>query len=186
MKRKLFACRLTLFVLVLAFFAGVRANAQCDPKSQNPPSPPAQTSVTLGGKDVTIYYCAPSMRGRKIFGGLVPYGQWWRTGANTSTTIKTETSLEIGTLKVPAGTYTLYTLPSEANWTLIVNKQTGQWGTVYKQDMDFGRTGMTRAPAPSSPVETFKIDFENTKGKKTQLHLIWDTTDVYVPVKAGK
>ncbi|GGH05427.1 DUF2911 domain-containing protein [Silvibacterium dinghuense] len=183
MKRKLFACRLTLLVLVLSLFAGVRAHAQCDPHNPNPPSPPAQASVSLGGSDVTIYYCAPSMRGRKIFGSLLPYDKWWRTGANSATTIKTSTGLMIGSLMVPAGTYTLYSIPSETTWKLIVNKQTGQWGTVYKPEMDLGRTDMMKGEAPSSPVETFKISFEKTEGKKTQLHLIWENTDVYVPVE---
>ena len=80
------------------------------------------------------------MRGRKIMGGLVPYGKVWRTGANPATTLITKANLKIGTLDVPAGTYTIYTLPNEDQWLLIVNKQTGQWGTVYHEDQDLGRT----------------------------------------------
>ena len=67
---------------------------------------------------------------------------------------------------------------------MIVNKQTGQWGTVYNQDQDLGRTDMRKGPTPTSPVEVFAIKFENTKGKKTELHLIWENTDVFVPVTA--
>jgi hypothetical protein len=184
--RKLFACKASLLVLAIFVFALTQAHAQCNPHAANPPSPPAQAAVTLDGQSVTIDYCAPSMRGRKIFGGLVPYDHWWRTGANTSTTLKTETDLRIGTLKVPAGTYSIYSLPSAGAWKLIVNKQTGQWGTVYKPEMDLGRVEMRKGEAPSAPVETFKITFENTAGNKTQLHLIWDKTNVYVPVEAIK
>ena len=124
------------------------------------------------------------MRGRKIMGDLVPYGKVWRTGANPATTLKTAANLKIGDLTVPAGTYTIYSLPSETTWKLIVNKQTGQWGTVYNRDQDLGRTDMMKGPIPSAPVEQFAIKFENTAGKSTQLHLIWENTDVYVPVTA--
>lgn len=153
-------------------------------KAQNLPSPPAQAEVSLNGKQVTIHYNAPSMRGRKIFGGLVPYGKPWRTGANPATSLKTDTNLMIGKLSVPAGSYTIYSLPSESTWKLIINKQTGQWGTEYHQDQDLGRVDMQRAPAPSTPVEKFEIKFESTHGNQTELHLIWDTTDVFVSVTA--
>jgi hypothetical protein len=186
MSRKLFACRPYLLAFAIFVLALTQAHAQCDPHAANPPSPPAQAAVTLGGKSVTIDYCAPSMRGRKIFGALLPYDHWWRTGANTSTTLKTETDLRIGTLKVPAGSYSIYSIPSATTWKLIINKQTGQWGTVYKEDQDLGRVNMTAGSAPSAPVETFKITFEHTTGNKTQLHLIWENTNVYVPVEAIK
>jgi hypothetical protein len=184
MNRKLFACRTSLLALAVFVFAIAQAHAQCDPHSANPPSPPAQASVTLDGKPLTIDYCAPSMRGRKIFGGLLPYDKVWRTGANTSTTLKTQSTLHIGDLTVAPGTYTIYSLPSDHGWKLIINKQTGQWGTVYKQDQDLGRVKMLEGHLPGSPVETFKITFEHTSGNKTELHLIWETTNVYVPVTA--
>ncbi|MBB6147145.1 hypothetical protein HNQ77_005130 [Silvibacterium bohemicum] len=186
MNRTLFACRTSILAVAFLVFSLVQAHAQCDPHAANPPSPPAQASVTLSGKSITIDYCAPSARGRKIFGGIIPYDHWWRTGANTSTTLKTETDLRIGTIKVPAGTYSIYSIPSATAWKLIVNKQTGQWGTVYKPEMDLGQVNMTAGDSPSSPVETFKITFEHTAGNKTQLHLIWENTNVYVPVEAVK
>lgn len=151
---------------------------------KKPLSPPEKASITLNGKAVTIDYGAPSARGRKIFGGLVPYDHWWRTGANPATTLKTETNLKIGDLSVPAGTYTVYSLPSAGTWKLIINKQNGQWGTKYDEKQDLGRTDMQKGPPPSSPVETFQIKFENTSGAKTELHLVWENTDVYVPVEA--
>lgn len=171
--------------LCCALFAAVLSSsafAQADKKSR--PSPPEQASVSLGGHNVTIDYSAPSMRGRKIFGGLVPYDKEWRTGANEATTIKSDVNLRIGNLGVPAGTHTLYSIPSEKGWTLIVNNQTGQWGTVYDQLKDLGRVKMSEGAMPSSPVETFQIKFEDTKDLSTELHLQWETTNVYVQVTA--
>ncbi|TCK72010.1 DUF2911 domain-containing protein [Acidipila rosea] len=158
------------------------ASAQMDKKA--PLSPPEKASVMLNGKAITIDYSAPSMRGRKIMGGLVPWDKEWRTGANAATTLKTAVNLKIGSLSVPAGTYTLYSIPSQSSWRLIVNKQTGQWGTMYDPTKDLGRVDMMNGTAPSSPVEMFQIKFENTSGNKTELHLVWDKTDVYVPVTA--
>jgi ABC-type oligopeptide transport system substrate-binding subunit len=146
-------------------------------------SPPAETSQTVDGKTVSIKYSAPSVRGRKIFGGLVPYDKVWRTGANAATTLKTEANLKIGTATVPAGTYTLYTLPSEGTWKLIINKQTGQWGTVYKQDQDLARVDMKKETLPA-PQEVMSITLEPFHGKSSSLHVRWETTDVSVPVKA--
>jgi hypothetical protein len=146
-------------------------------------SPPAKATVQLDGKPVSIAYNTPFMRGRKIFGGLVPYGQVWRTGANPATTFKTAANLKIGTATVPAGTYTLYTLPSPGAWKLIINKQTGQWGTEYHASRDLARVDMQKKTLPK-PQEQMSISFEGTHGNSTQLHIRWDTTDVWVPVVA--
>lgn len=146
-------------------------------------SPPATATVQLSSKQVTIDYHTPFMHGRKIFGGLVPYGQVWRTGANQATSLKTDANLKIGTADVPAGNYTLYTLPSDGTWKLIINKQTGQWGTKYDQSQDLARVDMRKSTLPA-PQEKMSISFENTRGNRTQLHVRWDTTDVWVPVIA--
>ena len=184
MSRKQFCCRKFLLAAAVVLFSFGYVHAQCDPHNPNPPSPPEQASVTLNGKPLTIDYCAPSVRGRKIFGGLVPYGKVWRTGANSATTLKTQSTLRIRDLIVPPGTYTLYTLPEEHGWKLIVNKQTRQWGTEYHQEQDLGRVDMLEGVIPSAPVEKFLIDFDHTQGNKTELHLHWDTTNVYVPITA--
>ena len=148
------------------------------------PSPAATSSVRLEGKPVTVNFNSPSMRGRKIMGGLVPYDKVWRTGANPATTLITAADLKIGNLSVPAGTYTLYTLPSERDaWMLIVNKQNGQWGTEYDQGQDLGRTPMTQN-ALSRPQEMMSITFENTHGKTTEMHVKWEKVDEYVTVTA--
>jgi hypothetical protein len=186
MSWKRLSYRTLLLTIATLAFAFAQANAQCKPpaKQQPPLSPAEQASVTLNGKTVTIDYCAPSLRGRNVGDQVAPYGKVWRTGANTATTLHTDANLRISDQVVPAGTYTLYTVPSKEGWTLIINKQTGQWGTVYDQSKDLCRVPMSNGPAPPSPVETFKIDFEHTHGNKTELHLLWGNTDVYVPVTA--
>jgi hypothetical protein len=153
------------------------------PATKALPSPAATANVTLNGKSVVIHYNSPRMKGRKIMGGVVPYGQVWRTGANPATTLITATSLKIGTLTVPAGTYTIYTLPNADQWLLIVNKQTGQWGTEYTQAQDLGRTPMQHKTL-SAPQENMSISFEHSQGSSTELHVKWETTDEYVTVQA--
>ena len=154
------------------------------PDGKKLPSPAADATVSLGGKMLKINYNSPSVRGRTIFGGQVPYGEVWRTGANPATSFTTAASLRIGNLRVPAGSYTLYSLPSERDaWQLIVNRQTGQWGTEYSQGKDLGRTPMT-GNALAAPQEMMSLSFENTHGTTTQLHMKWDKVDEYVTVTA--
>ena len=150
---------------------------------QNRPSPPATADVTLAGKQITIKYSRPSMRGRKIVGGLVPYGEVWRTGANEATTLMTPVNLNIGGANVPAGQYTLWTLPSEGVWKLIINKQTGQWGTDYDQSQDLVRVDMQKA-STSAPVEQFLISWKKQGDRKAELVMEWERTRVSVPVEA--
>jgi Protein of unknown function (DUF2911) len=147
------------------------------------PSPPATANVTVAGGTITIKYNTPQMRGRKIMGGLVPYGKVWRTGANPATTLITTVPLKFGTLLVPAGTHTIYTLPSEDTWQLILNNQTGQWGLTYNQSMDLGRVPMLAKPM-AAPQEGMSLSFENTTATSTELHMRWETTDRYVVITA--
>ncbi len=184
--RKFFYCRSFLLGVAAVMFTIAQAHSQCKPPAnQNPPlSPAAQTSVSLDGKSITIYYCAPSLRGRTVGDQIAPYDKVWRTGANTSTTMVTEATLRIGKLVVPAGTYTLYSIPAKSGWLLIVNKQTGQWGTVYNSGQDLGRVKMMDGIVGSAPVEKFQIDFAHTHGNKTEMHLRWGLANVYVPVEA--
>ncbi len=148
------------------------------------PSPVAQAEVTLDGKAITIHYNSPRMRGRKIMGDLVPYGKVWRTGANPATSFVTDGDIKIGDLNVPAGKYTLYTLPAESGWHLIINKQTGQWGTVYNQDQDLGRVPMRSRTLPA-PQEDMSISFEHTTKDSTELHVRWENTDEWVKIEAA-
>ena len=163
----------TRIVFVLLLACAVTSPAQV--------SPPATATVAISGKKLTISYSAPAMRGRKIMGALVPYGRWWRTGADSATTFQTEADLDIGGLKVPKGAYTIYTLPGAKEWLLIVNKQVGQFGTEYDQKQDLGRVKMTLAQTPA-PVERFKIELLSTGGNKGLLKMTWERTDVSVPI----
>ena len=147
------------------------------------PSPPATANVTLGSTSVKIDYSVPSMKGRKIFGGLVPYDHWWRLGANEATALTTSGDLNINGTNVPAGNYTLFALPSQGTWKLIVSKATGEWGTNYDSSKDFARIDMHKS-ALSSPQEKFSISFENTNGKSTEMHARWENTDASVPITA--
>jgi hypothetical protein len=137
------------------------------------PSPPAQAQCKLSdGKTITVDYSSPRMKGRKIFGGLVPYGEVWRTGANDATTFVTTANLTVGGKSVPAGNYTIFTVPNQDKWTLIVNKKTGEWGIPYKWEADeLLRTDM-KVSETSSPVENFTIAFDQTGGACT-LNIIW-------------
>lgn len=148
-----------------------------------PASEAATASVTVGGGTIDIHYSTPHMRGRKIMGGLVPYGQVWRTGANPATTLITSVPLVFGTLLVPAGTHTIYSLPSAGEWQLIINNETGQWGTEYKPEMDLGRIPMKAKPM-TAPQEVMSISFEHTTANSTELHVRWETTDRYVTIMA--
>jgi hypothetical protein len=153
-----------------------------DDKSKRP-SPPGTAEIKLGGKQVKIEYGRPSMRGRKVFGELVPFGQVWRTGANEATTLTTETDLMVGSAHVPAGKYTLYTLPAENGWKLIINKQTGQWGTEYDPAQDLVRVDMKKELI-EIPIEQFTISFL-PKGDAAMLRLDWEKTRAQVEVKAA-
>lgn len=170
-------------LLTTASFAQMGSTQTEKPTAKPLLSPPATAEVSLNGKQVTIHYNSPRIKGRKIGVEVVPYGKIWRTGANPATTFITTTNLKIGTLDVPAGTYTIYTLPSADQWLLIVNKQTGQWGTEYSESKDLGRTPMQGKTLPSSQ-EDMSISFEHIRGSSTELHVKWATTDEWVDVHA--
>jgi len=169
-------------VPLLAFMLTTLAVPQQD-KSQRP-SPPGTAEVTLHGKKITIEYGRPSLRGRKME-TLTPDGQVWRTGANEATALATDADLNIGGANVPAGKYTIYTLPSEGTWKLIVNKQTGQWGTVYNKDQDLVRVDMQKSET-SGLVEQFTISFvkKGNSDDTADLVMEWETTRLTVPIKA--
>ncbi|HEV2149347.1 MAG TPA: DUF2911 domain-containing protein [Longimicrobiaceae bacterium] len=154
---------------------------------QQPVASPRDTArMEAAGATVLVDYGRPYMRGRKIMGGLVPYGKVWRTGANAATTLVTEADLRIGDTEVPKGTYTLYTLPTAEGWHLIVNRQTGQWGTQYDPAQDLARIPM-RVTRLRRPVEQFTIALEPGKGGPGEMVLTWENTRASVPltVKRG-
>jgi hypothetical protein len=150
------------------------------------PSPPAKANCKFAdGKTITVDYSSPRIRGRKIFGGLVPFGEPWRAGANEATTFVISAKLKVGDKVVPAGSYTLFTLPEQNKWTLIVSKQTGEWGIPYPgAESDFTRTGMKLSSLPT-PLENFTIGFDQT-GQTCTLHMDWETTRASVDITEAK
>jgi Protein of unknown function (DUF2911) len=151
------------------------------------PSPPASAECKFSdGKTVKIDYSSPRVKGRKIFGAsgeqaLVPYGQIWRTGANESTTFVTDTNVMVGGKSVPAGSYTIFTVPNANEWTLVVSKKTGEWGTDYPGEKeDLVRVPM-KASTNGPPVENFLIAFDQ-QGNSCRLRMEWDTTVASVEI----
>jgi Protein of unknown function (DUF2911). len=134
----------------------------------------------IGGANLKIDYGRPSKRGRVIFGSIVRWNQVWRTGANLATHFSTDTDLQIGSTRVPAGTYTLFTIPSQSGWTLIISSETGEWGTDYDPKFDFARIPM-QVTTLSSPVEKFTIDIVAI-GAQPTLRLLWDTVQASIPI----
>ncbi|MCX7984999.1 MAG: DUF2911 domain-containing protein [Bacteroidetes bacterium] len=140
------------------------------------PSPRTKAHQTIGGTTINIHYGQPSARGRKIFGGVVPYGIVWRTGANEATELSLSGDIWIGKTKIPRGTYSLYTLPTKKNWWLIINKQTGQWGTEYHKSMDLARVPLVLRTLPHH-VEKFTIVIERTDTNRGKIKLVWECTE---------
>jgi hypothetical protein len=143
-------------------------------------SPPANAAAVIGGKNVSVAYYAPSMHGRPVMGGLVPFGQVWCTGANYATAITADAGLQMGSLKLPKGSYSIWTIPTEKEWTLIINKQTGQFHLNYDPSRDFGRTRMNLKTL-ATPVETFRIEVRPEGGNKGTLALLWERTEDSIP-----
>ncbi len=144
-------------------------------------SPRDSVEIMLGGKKITVNYSRPSARGRRIVGGLVPYDRVWRTGANEATKFVTEADLEVGGLVVPKGSYTLYTLPSRGQWKLIINKQTGQWGTEYSSQRDLARIKLEKKRL-TNPVEKFTIALEHAPAGTVILKIEWEKTSLSIPI----
>jgi hypothetical protein len=148
------------------------------------PSPAASATCDLGGgKSIKTDYSSPRMKGRKIYGGLVPYGQVWRTGANEATTFVTDADLIVGGKPVPAGNYTIFTVPGAEKWTLIINKKTGEWGIPYKYESDeLARVDM-KVSKLSAPAENFTISYKKL-GPGCIMMLDWENTRAAVEIGA--
>jgi hypothetical protein len=145
-------------------------------------SPAAAVKQRVGLTDIEVTYSRPSMRGRAIFGQLEPYGAVWRTGANNATKITLSTAVKFQGTEVPAGTYALFTIPERNEWTVILNKVPGQWGSyAYDSANDVARVKVTPVALPE-PIETFAITFSDlASGSGATLNLWWEK--VRVPVK---
>jgi len=165
-------------VILFALTLCVVSSAQQD-KSKRP-SPPAQAQCKFSdGKTIAVDYSSPRMKGRKIFGELVPYGQVWRTGANEATTFVTTAALTSEGRDIPAGNYTIFTLPEQNKWTLIVSKHTGEWGIPYKYESEEVARVPMSASQTSGPVENFTISFDQG-GSTCSMKLSWEKTEASV------
>lgn len=143
-------------------------------------SPRDSVQALFAGKSITIVYGRPSARGRRIMGGVVPYNQIWRTGANEATTIKTDTDLVIGGTTIPRGTYSLYTLPTKSSWQLVLNREVGQSGLVYHQQQDIARVKLQKS-ALRNYVERFTVSIEKVGPASGNLKLAWEKTQLSIP-----
>jgi hypothetical protein len=147
-------------------------------------SPHVRTDWTIDGANVSIEYGRPSLKGRTPGKDIDPYdGREWRTGADEATTIKTDKMLMFGSLHVPAGTYTIYTIPTGGTWHLVLSKKTGQWGVPYPKGEDLGRAPMTLGKAPAA-AEQLNFSIQDTPAGAT-LHIDWGTTRASIPFTVG-
>ena len=148
------------------------------------PSPAASATCDLGGgKTVKTDYSSPRVKGRKVYGELVPFGQVWRTGANEATTFVASADVNVGGKNVPAGSYTIFTVPNADGWKLIVNKKTGEWGIPYKYESDeLARVDMKVSKLPST-VENFTIAYDKSANGCT-MRIDWEKTRASVDISA--
>lgn len=182
---------MTRFVLAVAlsamgmmFGTAVSAQKTTEVHKGKAGSPHVKTEWTIDGANLSIEYGRPSLKGRAPGKDIDPYdGREWRTGADEATTLVTSRPLKFGNLSVPAGTYTLYTIPNGGTWHLIVSKTTGQWGVPYPKGEDLGRAPMTLGKAPKA-AEQLTISVADTQAGGT-LHIDWGTTRASIPFTVG-
>lgn len=173
---------LTLALVSFASFCAPALLAETPAKLEFPAaSPSSVVKQRVGITDVEITYSRPSVKGRTIFGGLVPHGQTWRTGANQATQISFSTPVKAEGKDLPAGTYELFTIPGESEWTVIFHKPMSQWGTyTYKEENDVLRVAVSPVKL-AQPVESLEIGFDALRDDGATLQIAWDKT--LVPVK---
>lgn len=179
MNVKSLSCSLAL-VCGLAFVCRLPAQT---PRIDFPAASPACTlKQRVGFTDIEVDYSRPGVKGRAIFGGIVPYGQVWRTGANQATRLTFSTPVKLEGHEIPAGTYALFTIPGEHEWTIIINKGANQWGAFqYNEKDDVVRFKVTPVMLTDTRIETFAIEFNRIRDQSAVLTLVWDRT--VVPIR---
>ena len=178
MKRSVLA--VALAATAMTFGTAVHAQKTTEVHPGKAGSPHVKTEWTIDGANLSIEYGRPSLKGRVPGKDIDPYeGREWRVGADEATTLVTSRALKFGNLSLPAGTYTLYTIPTGGTWHLVVSKATGQWGVPYPKGQDLGRAPMTLGKA-AKPAEQLTISVEDTKAGGT-LHVDWGTTRASIP-----
>ncbi len=185
-KIRLISSFAVLTLLLLSAAHPRSASAQDTEPAPDPrPSPLALAQITLDdGTYVKIHYSSPRMRGREIFGGLVPLNEVWRFGANEATELTSTQPIRFGGQELPAGTYAIFAIPGADTWTIIVNESLGQWGAFsYSDDYDVTRMEVPAQAAPKSH-EAFTIRLEKTDGEPgATMVAVWDDTQISVPIQ---
>lgn len=171
MKRIINACTFTFAFLLLA---AVSVDAQIKTPA---PSPFCSLTQSVGLMEVSIKYSRPGVKDRVIYGKLVPYGELWRTGANASTKISFSDDATVGGVKVPAGDYSLYTIPGESSWTIIINKNLKTGTSDYNKEEDAARFTV-KPTRVNQKVETFTINVTDVKMDAANIELVWENTSV--------
>ncbi len=164
----------TIFIATIALAATAQLKTPA-------PSPTQTIKQDFGMSSVELIYSRPAMKGRKVFGDLVPWNKVWRTGANNATRLKFNDDVMIGGQALKAGEYALYTVPAENEWEIIINKGSANWGTNYKMEDDVFRVKVKPVKL-NEAVETFTMQFANVKPTSTDLQIMWDRTAVSVPI----
>jgi hypothetical protein len=166
--------------VVLALAAGLTVSAQktTEVHPGKGGSPHVRSEWTIDGANISVQYGRPYLKGRQE-SQVMPPGKEWRTGADEATTLRTDRDLAFRDLKVPAGTYTLYTVPGEKQWQLVISKKTGQWGVPYPAGADLGRVPMD-VQKTASPVEQLTISVHDTQ-KGGELRIEWGTVSARAP-----
>jgi hypothetical protein len=182
MKRSVLAAALAASTLMFGTALHAQKTTQVHPGKAG--SPHVKSEWTIDGANLSIEYGRPFLKGRTPGKDVDPYeGREWRTGADEATTLTTSRALKFGNLSLPAGAYTLYTIPTGGTWHLIVSKKTGQWGVPYPKGEDLGRTPMTLGKAPNA-AEQLTISVADTQAGGT-LHIDWGTTRASIPFTVG-
>jgi len=176
--------QISICLMVCFLFSTFTADAQLKTPA---PSPMSKMEQTVGLTDVTIEYSRPSMKGRTIFGDLVPYGTMWRTGANASTKVSFSEDVTVGGQELKKGDYALYTIPGEAEWTVVFHKNLEHWGVggdKYNAEEDAVRFTVKPSKIGYS-VETFTIGVSDLKADGANINLTWANTKVTIPLAVG-
>ena len=182
MTRSVLAVALAATVITLGTALHAQKTTEVHPGKAG--SPHVKTEATVDGANLSITYGRPALKGRLPGKDLDPYeGREWRTGADEATTLVTDKPLTFGSLKVPAGTYTLYTIPTGGTWHLIVSKKTGQWGIPYPQGEDLGRAPMMLGK-PAEATERLTISIQDT-AKGGTITIDWGATRASIPFTVG-
>lgn len=173
-----------LGLLASGLILAAGASAQTATPTVNFPaaSPACTIKQRVGLTDIQVEYSRPSVKNREVFGALVPYGQVWRTGANSATKVTFSTAVKLNGTEIPAGTYALFTIPGEDEWTIIINKGAQQWGAFqYDEKADVARFKATPVQLAES-IETFTIEFNYLRDESAVMNLVWDHTVVPINI----